>query len=122
LSLRTSQINEEIIVAGKYVLKAAAGGKFMFNLLAGNHQVILTSESYNDKAGAMNGIKSCQTNSQKDAMFERKIAKDDSPYFVLKAGNGQTIGKSEMYSGNSAMENGIKSVMTNGASATVEET
>jgi len=60
--------------------------------LAGNNQVILTSESYNDKAGAMNGIKSCQTNSQKDDVFERKVAKDDSPYFVLKAGNGRTIG------------------------------
>ena len=42
--LRTSQLNERI-VAGKYRLKATAGGTFMFNLLAGNHQVILTSES-----------------------------------------------------------------------------
>lgn len=109
-------------MAGKYHLKAAVSGKFMFNLLTGNHQVILTSETYNDKAGAMNGIKSCQTHSQKDAMFERKLAKDDSPYFVLKAGNGQTIGKSEMYSGKSAMENDIKSVMTNGVSGTVDET
>jgi uncharacterized protein len=108
-------------MAGKYKLKAAKGGQFMFNLHAGNHQVILTSESYGDRAGAMNGIKSCQNNSQKDSMFERKVAKDGSPYFVLKAGNGQTIGKSEMYSSNSAMENGIKSVMTNGASTTVDE-
>lgn len=107
---------------GKYKLKTAAGGKFMFNLLAGNHQVVLTSESYNDKAGAMNGIKSCQTNSQRETMFERKIAMDDSPYFVLKAGNGQTIGKSEMYSSKSAMENAIASVKTNGASAVVDET
>ena len=108
-------------MAGKYQLKAAAGGKFMFNLLAGNHQVILTSESYNDKAGAMNGIKSCQTHSQKDDAFERRVAKDDSPYFVLKAGNGQTIGKSEMYSSKSAMENGIASVKANGGSGTADE-
>lgn len=108
-------------MAGKYKLKAAARGKFMFNLLAGNHQVILTSESYDEKASALNGIKSCQTNSQKDAMFERKTAKDGSPYFVLKAGNGQTIGKSEMYSSNSSMENGIASVKANGATTTVDE-
>ncbi len=108
-------------MAGKYKLKAAKGGQFMFNLLAGNHQVILTSESYTEKTGALNGIKSCQTNSQKDDAFERKVAKDGSPYFVLKAGNGQTIGKSEMYSSNSAMENGIASVKTNGSSKTVAE-
>lgn len=108
-------------MAGRYVLKAAKGGQFMFNLLAGNHQVILTSESYKDKSGAQNGIKSCQTNSQKDDMFERKVAKDGSPYFVLKAGNGQVIGRSEMYSGNPAMENGIASVKTNGATTNVVE-
>ena len=108
-------------MAGRYKLKPAKGGQFMFNLLAGNHQVILTSESYTERSGALNGIKSCQTNSQKDAMFERKVAKDGSPYFVLKSGNGQTIGKSEMYSSNSAMENGIKSVKTNGVSTTVDE-
>lgn len=108
-------------MAGKYKLKPAKGGQFMFNLHAGNHQVILTSESYTERAGALNGIKSCQTNSQKDAMFERKVAKDGSPYFVLKSGNGQTIGKSEMYSSNSAMENGIKSVKTNGATKTIDE-
>ena len=109
------------IMAGKYKLKPAAGGQFMFNLLAGNHQVILTSELYKEKTGALNGIKSCQTNSQKDDAFERKVAKDGSPYFILKAGNGQTIGKSEMYSGNSAMENGIASVKANGASGTIDE-
>jgi len=108
-------------VAGYYKLKPASGSKFMFNLHAGNHQVILTSETYNDRAGAVNGIKSCQTNSQKDAMFERKTAKDGSPFFVLKAGNGQTIGKSEMYSSNSSMENGVASVKANGASKTVNE-
>lgn len=108
-------------MAGYYKLKPASGSKFMFNLHAGNHQVILTSETYNDRAGAVNGIKSCQTNSQKDAMFERKTAKDGSPFFVLKAGNGQTIGKSEMYSSNSSMENGVASVKANGASKTVKE-
>ena len=72
-------------MTAKYHCRAAASGEFMFNLLAGNHPVILTSETYNDKAGALSGIKSCQTHSQKDAMFERKVAKDDSPYVVLEA-------------------------------------
>ena len=108
-------------MAGRYKLKAAEDGKFMFNLLAGNHQVSLTRESYNDEAVSMNGIKSCQTNSQKDDAFERKAVKDDSSYFVLKASNGQTIGKGEMYSSKSAMEDGVASVKANGASGTVDE-
>ena len=42
-----------------------------------------------------------------DARFERKVAKNGEPYFVLKAANGQIIGQSETYSGEAAMENGV---------------
>lgn len=38
--------------------------------------------------------------------------------FNLKAGNGEIIGKSEMYSSKSACENGIQSVMKNAPEAT----
>jgi uncharacterized protein YegP (UPF0339 family) len=41
-------------------------------------------------------------------------------YFVLRAGNGQIIGKSQMYPAVPAMENGIRSVMANGTSATIK--
>jgi len=106
---------------GYYVLKPAAGGQFMFNLKAGNHEIILTSELYTTKASAENGIQSVQTNSPLDARYTRKTAKDGSPYFVLTAGNGQVIGKSEMYSSTSAMENGIESVKTNGPTTTIKD-
>jgi len=107
-------------VSGYYRLKPAGSNEFMFNLHAGNHEVILTSQVYASKDGAMNGIESVRTNSAIDARFERKTAKDGSPYFVLNAANGQTIGKSEMYSSAAAMENGIKSVKTNGPSTVVK--
>lgn len=42
-----------------------------------------------------------------------KRAKDDSFYFVLKAGNGQVILQSEMYTTKTACDNGIGSVMEN---------
>ena len=93
----------------------------MFNLKAGNHEVILTSELYTTKAAAENGIMSVKTNSTIDAHFHRKTAKDDSPYFVLVAGNSQTIGKSEMYSSTSAMENGVKSAKTNAPTAATKD-
>jgi hypothetical protein len=49
-------------MAGKFVLKKGSTGKFHFNLMAGNGQVIATSESYESKASALNGIQSVQTN------------------------------------------------------------
>ena len=108
-------------MSGYFELKTAAGSQFMFNLKAGNHEVILTSESYTSKQGAEGGIASVQQNAPLDAQYHRKVAKDSSPYFVLVAANAQTIGKSEMYSGTSAMENGIASVKTNGATTVIDE-
>lgn len=108
-------------MAGYFELKPAAGGKFSFNLKAANHQVILTSEVYTGKAAAEGGIASVKKNSTDDSRFERKTAKDGSAYFVLTATNGQTIGKSEMYSSASAMENGIASVKTNAPTASVKD-
>jgi hypothetical protein len=41
---------------------------------------------------------------------------------VLKAANGEIIGKSEMYSSDAAMENGIASVVKNAAEAEIVDT
>ena len=108
-------------MSGKYDLKTSPGGQYMFNLKAGNGQVILTSQRYESKAAAENGIASVRTNSPDDDRYERKRSKRNEPYFVLKAANGQVIGTSEMYSGNAAMENGIHSVKTNGPIALIED-
>jgi uncharacterized protein YegP (UPF0339 family) len=48
--------------------------------------------------------------------FELKKAKDGQFYFNLKADNGQTILKSEMYKAKSGAQNGIESVKKNSAS------
>ncbi len=104
---------------GKFEIKKDKAGKFRFNLKASNGQVILSSEAYNTKDACDNGIESVKKNSQNDGMFNRKEAKDGSPYFNLKASNGQVIGSSEMYSSNSAMENGIASVKKNAPKASI---
>jgi uncharacterized protein YegP (UPF0339 family) len=49
-------------MAGKFVLKKGASGKFHFNLQAGNGQVIATSEAYESKESALKGIESVKTN------------------------------------------------------------
>lgn len=108
-------------MAGKFEVKKSASDQFMFNLKAANGQVILTSEQYKQKGSAMNGIESVRKHSAEDEFFERKTSKRDEPFFVLKAANGQTIGKSEMYSSTSAMEKGIASVKKNAPEARIED-
>jgi uncharacterized protein YegP (UPF0339 family) len=49
-------------MAAKFVLKKGSTGKFRFNLVATNGQVIATSESYETKASAINGIESVKRN------------------------------------------------------------
>lgn len=102
---------------GTFVIEQSRNGKFKFNLRAGNNQVILTSGMYEAKASALNGVESVRKNVADDSRFTRKTAKDGSAYFVLTAANAEVIGKSEMYASKSSMENGIRSVKTNAASA-----
>ena len=106
---------------GKFVITKRTNGEFQFNLKAGNGQVILTSEGYTTLAACKNGIESVKKNAVENARFERKEAKNGAPFFNLKAGNGQIIGKSEMYSSQAACENGIASVMKNAPEAEVVE-
>ncbi len=103
---------------GYYVLKKS-GEQFMFNLKADNHEIILTSERYMSKQGAKGGIASCQTHSPHDVYYTKLTARDGSPYFTLKASNGEVIGTSEMYSSTTARDNGIDSCKRNGPTATI---
>jgi uncharacterized protein len=49
-------------MAAKFVLTKGSTGKFHFNLVATNGQVVASSESYESKAGALNGIESIKRN------------------------------------------------------------
>ena len=108
-------------MAGKFELKKSKNDKFFFNLLASNGQVILSSEMYEAKASATNGIESVKKNAPEDARYDRLSAKDGSPYFTLKATNGQVIGQSQMYSSEATRDAGIESVKTNAPGAAVND-
>lgn len=108
-------------MAGKFEIKTSANGKVHFNLKAGNGQIILSSEMYETKAAAENGIDSVRRNAADDARYERKVSSNGKPYFNLKASNGQVIGRSEMYESESAMENGIRSVKENAPDASTAD-
>lgn len=106
---------------GKFEIKTGKSGKYSFNLKASNGQVILSSESYDSRKGAEGGIASVKKNAGNDARFERKTAKDGSAFFVLKAANGEPIGKSEMYKTKRSMESGIVSVGKNAPDAPITD-
>lgn len=108
-------------MAGKFEIKTTTTGKFRFNLKAGNGQIILSSEMYESKGAAQKGIESVKKNAGDDARFERKESTSGKPFFVLKAGNHEPLGQSEMYESTAAMENGIESVKKNAADAEVVE-
>ncbi len=108
-------------MAGKFEIKAGRTGKFRFNLKASNGQIILTSEAYESRSAATKGITSVKKNAGNDKRFERKTAKDGSPYFVMKAANGEPIGKSEMYKTTRSMESGIASVAKHAPHAPVTD-
>lgn len=58
----------------KFVLSKDKAGKFRFNLLATNGQVIASSESYNTKIAAANGINSVRKNAPGATIDDRTAA------------------------------------------------
>ncbi len=108
-------------MAGKYTLHPAGASQFHWDLKAGNSQTILSSQMYAAKSGAETGIQSCRTNSGDDARYERLVSKATEPYFVLKAGNGEIIGTSQMYSSEAARDAGVVSCKENGPTGVTQD-
>ena len=120
---------------GKFVVKESSKG-FMFNLKAGNGEVIATSEIYTTKDACKNGIESVKKNAiaadiedqttkdfeqKKNPKFEVYTDKKGEFRFRLKAGNGQIIATGEGYKAKSGCLNGIESIKKNAPTADVVE-
>jgi len=80
-----------------FEIRRAADGKYVFNLKSANDQVILTSQTYESKEAAKDGIESVRQNAALDERYEEKSGADGRPYFLLIAANEQVIGRSQMY-------------------------
>ena len=116
---------------GSYIIKKSDSGKYHFNLHAKNKEIILTSQMYKARNGALKGIRSVKANApvapiedltveevvkEKNPKFQLFQGKDEKYYFRLVAGNGQAIGRSEGYNSKSSAKNGIESVKKNSIS------
>lgn len=121
---------------GKFVIKPTKSGGFMFNLKAGNGEVIATSETYNSLEACKNGINSVVTNApvaaledqtvegfatEKNPKFEMYTDKKGEFRFRLKAKNGQIIATGEGYKAKAGCKNGIESIRKNAVDAKIEE-
>jgi len=108
-------------MTGHFEIKGASDGRFLFNLKAGNGEIVLTSSLFDTKDAVAAAIATVKENALNDLRYERKVAKNDHPYFLLETADGDVLGRSETYSSKSAMENGIKSVMRAAPDALVKD-
>lgn len=121
---------------GKFVISKTKNEGFMFNLKAGNGEVIATSEVYSSLDACRKGVISVMKNApaapiedqtaegyaeEKCPKFEMYKDKKGEFRFRLKASNGQIIAVGEGYAAKAGCQGGIKSVKQNSADATVEE-
>ncbi len=108
-------------MAGWFELSKSSNDQVRFVLKAGNGEVILTSELYEAKKSAENGIASVQTNSPSAERYEKRESSNGKFYFNLKAANHQIIGTSQMYTTSQSRDAGIVAVQNNGVSKTVKD-
>eukprot|EP00824_Muranothrix_gubernata_P007970 TRINITY_DN20185_c0_g1_i1.p1 TRINITY_DN20185_c0_g1~~TRINITY_DN20185_c0_g1_i1.p1 ORF type:complete len:1790 (+),score=415.75 TRINITY_DN20185_c0_g1_i1:2-5371(+) len=107
----------------KFLLFRSQNCKYYWHLTAANGKIILQSQGYKSKYGAMKGIDSVKRNAPLLKQFkERKSKSQKQPhFFVLVAKNGRVIGRSETYTSKSGMKNGIRSVSKNAPKAWVDD-
>lgn len=97
-------------MAGKFEVYQDKAGGYRFRLKAGNGEIVLTSEGYTAKSGAVNGIESVKVNAGKAERYEKTETKAGNHRFKLKAGNHQVIGTGQSYASASSRDKGIAAV------------
>ena len=120
---------------GKFVVKETKTG-FVFNLKAGNGEVIAVSEVYSSEAACMKGIESVRKNAVEAKVEDQTVAEVEAVTnpkfevytdkagefrFRLKATNGQVIAVSEGYTAKAGCLNGVESVKKNAVDAEIVE-
>ena len=103
----------------KFVIKRS-DDQFHFHLTAANGEIILTSERYKTRSSAENGVMAVKESAAMERRYERRESRADEPYFVLKAGNNEIIGTSQMYVSKRGRDEGMRAVMENAGIAEVE--
>jgi uncharacterized protein YegP (UPF0339 family) len=110
----------DAMAGARIQVNAGAAGKYSFNLHAANGAVVLSSESYTTEAAALNGGLSVLDNAATLASYELRVSASGKHYFVLKAGNNEIIGTSQLYATKSSAIRGRDAMIALVASGAVQ--
>ncbi len=110
---------KKLVGKSKFEISLNKSFEYYFTLKASNGEIILMSESYKTEYGCKNGIESVRENCSLEENYDIRISKDKKRYFVLKAKNGEIIGKSETYNSLVNVLKGIESVRKSGQTSLV---
>ncbi len=103
-----SDVEGEAAAAGKLAFWQATDGQWHFNVKSGNGAVLLTSEAYTSRTGAINGALSVLENGVDDAMYA--VNQTATGYNLhLKAANHESIAFSQVYSTKSSATRAVGS-------------
>lgn len=110
------EINDELNDAesnasapGKVDLWKSEDGQYRFHVVSGNGRILLTSEGYTGRTGALNGLFSVLDNGVDPAMYSLNKTQTGKYSLHLRAGNNETIGFTQAYSTKSSATRAITS-------------
>lgn len=95
----------------RFALRLDTGGKYYWNLHAGNGEIVLRSQRYDGEAAALNGAFSVVDNGTAAARYQVLPASGGGYYLNLTATNGQIIGTSEVYASKANAERARDSII-----------
>ena len=132
----TNQKEEKSGKSGKFEIKKAKDGRYVFNLYAPNHIIVATSQVYSSASSAVNGIQSIIANAEKAPVedntlkspikqsfpkWEMYIDKGGEYRFRLYASNGNCVVHSQGYKQKSSCKNGIESIIRCSRNAEIDK-
>lgn len=123
-------------ITGRFEIKKAKDGRFVFNLYASNHVIVATSQVYSSSTSAVNGIQSVINNAHKAPIedqslksyetygfpkWEIYVDKGNQYRFRLYAANGSCICHSQGYTTKASCKNGIDSIIRSSRNAEIDK-
>lgn len=121
---------------GKFEIKKAKDGRYVFNLYASNHVIVATSQIYSSAQSALVGIKSIIANAEKSPIedttlksyealpypkWEIYLDKSEHYRFRLYASNGSCVVHSQGYTSKANCKKGIESIMKCAPTAEIDK-
>ena len=130
----TSSAGEKI--TGRFEIKKAKDGRYVFNLYASNHVIVATSQVYSSSKSALVGINSVIANSERAPIEDQTLKsyetfgypkweiymdKGQQYRFRLYASNGSCICHSQGYTTKTSCKKGIESIIRSSRNAEIDK-